>query len=81
MESWIILLLSLWILFSTIAYAVLYQIKIDAAYQRGIADAKQATTEVISDIKIKVSESKSLHDAATEISNEMNRRLKKTNTM
>lgn len=58
-----------------------HQKEIDAAYQRGIADAKQATTEVITDIKIKVREGKSLHDAANEVANELNRRLKETNTM
>lgn len=48
--------------------------EIDAAYQRGIADAKQATVEVISDIRIKVAEGKSLDDVA----NEMKRMLKDT---
>lgn len=52
--------------------------EIDAAYQRGIADAKQATVEVISDIRIKIAEGKSLHDAANEVANEMKRLLKDT---
>ena len=52
---------------------------VDAAYNKGLADAKQTAREVINDIKIKVNEGKSFHKAADEVANEMKRMLKETN--
>lgn len=75
------LIISLFICFVIvdIVFAFIRTIKhrkaVDAAYKRGLADAKQASKEVINDIKIKVSEGKPFHVAANEIANEMKRML------
>lgn len=50
--------------------------EIDAAYQRGLSDAKQASSEVINEIKIKISEDKSFHESAADVAKELSKRLK-----
>lgn len=55
--------------------------EIDAAYKRGLSDARQASSEVINEIKIKISEGKSFHESAADVANELSERLKDINTM
>ncbi|MFF5818473.1 hypothetical protein [Lysinibacillus capsici] len=54
------------------------QKEIDVAYQRGLSDAKKASSEVINEIKIKISNGKSFHESATatDVANELSKRLK-----
>ncbi|MCS1383251.1 hypothetical protein NXZ75_13675 [Lysinibacillus sphaericus] len=50
--------------------------EIDAAYQRGLSDARQASSEAINEIKIKISEGESFHESAADVANELSERLK-----
>lgn len=60
----------------TIIRMIRLQKEIDAAYQRGLSDAKKASSEVINEIKIKISNGKSFHESAADVANELSKRLK-----
>lgn len=58
----------------SIILMIRHQKEIGAAYQRGLSDARQASSKGINEIKIKISEGKSFHDFATDVANELRKR-------